>query len=110
MQIKHWLGIVVVAATCGLSQIAEAQGGKGHGPHRGGKAAAHMSHKGEENTNAQWSADPERGWVRAEEQQEQHDRLQTSQRTKKATQGSQQDDRGRTKEHSVKSGSIVGDY
>lgn len=33
--------------------------------HRGGQAAPHMSSKGAENTNAQWSADPEKGWVRA---------------------------------------------
>jgi hypothetical protein len=34
---------------------------------RGGKATEHMSTKGSANTNAQWSADPERGWVRADE-------------------------------------------
>lgn len=34
------------------------------------KAEAHMSDKGRANTNAQWSADPEKGWVRAEERQQ----------------------------------------
>jgi hypothetical protein len=29
-----------------------------------------MSNKGTANTNAQWSADPERGWVRAGERQD----------------------------------------
>lgn len=34
---------------------------------RGGKAAEHMSTKGAQNSNPQWSADPDRGWVRADE-------------------------------------------
>ena len=36
---------------------------------KGSKAEAHMSDKGHTDTNAQWSADPEKGWVRAEERQ-----------------------------------------
>jgi hypothetical protein len=44
------------------------QGDKGS--QRGGQAKSHMSSKGAANTNAQWSADPERGWVRAEERHE----------------------------------------
>lgn len=40
--------------------------------HRGGKAETYMSTNGRENTNAQWSADPERGWVRAEERHNLH--------------------------------------
>jgi hypothetical protein len=42
-------------------------------PPKGGKAGAHMSDKGRANTNAQWSADPEKGWVRAEERRELQD-------------------------------------
>lgn len=48
-----------------------AQGDKGS--QRGGQAKSHMSSKGAANTNAQWSADPERGWVRAEERHERRD-------------------------------------
>lgn len=33
----------------------------------GVKGAERMSERGRANTNAQWSADPERGWVRADE-------------------------------------------
>lgn len=40
---------------------------KGLARHHGGRAAEHRSEKGQWNTNSQWSADPERGWVRAEE-------------------------------------------
>jgi hypothetical protein len=38
---------------------------------RGGRADMHMSTKGQDNANAQWSADPERGWVRADERHDQ---------------------------------------
>jgi hypothetical protein len=40
---------------------------------RGGQASSHMSGKGAANNNAQWSADPERGWVRADESREQRE-------------------------------------
>jgi len=45
---------------------------------RGGKAADHMSERGSANTNAQWSADPERGWVRADKRHELHEQIDTS--------------------------------
>ena len=38
--------------------------------HRGGQASAHMNPKGSTNSNAQWSADPTRGWIRADERHE----------------------------------------
>ena len=44
--------------------------GKNLTRHRGGQASAHMSPKGSANSNAQWSADPTRGWIRAEERHE----------------------------------------
>jgi hypothetical protein len=34
-----------------------------------GKAAEHARERGRHNTNTQWSADPDRGWVRAEDRQ-----------------------------------------
>ena len=48
---------------------ASAQGKKST-HRRGGQASAHMSPKGSANSNAQWSADPTRGWIRAEERHE----------------------------------------
>ena len=42
-------------------------------PSKGSKAESHMSDKGRANTNAQWSADPEKGWVRAEEREQLRD-------------------------------------
>ena len=41
-----------------------AQGDKGS---QRGQAKSHLSSNGIANTNSQWSADPERGWVRAKE-------------------------------------------
>jgi len=38
--------------------------------HRGGQAADQMSNHADTNNNAQWSADPSRGWVRAKARQE----------------------------------------
>jgi hypothetical protein len=55
----------------GAAQAAGA--GKGAAKQRGGKAAEHRSEKGTLNTNGQWSADPERGWVRAEERHKMRD-------------------------------------
>jgi hypothetical protein len=54
------------------TQAAAAGAGKGANQ-RGGKASEHMSDKGALNNNSQWSADPERGWIRAEERHKIHD-------------------------------------
>jgi enterochelin esterase-like enzyme len=37
-----------------------------------------MSTKGTSNTNAQWSADPDRGWVRANERQNLNEKASSS--------------------------------
>ena len=42
-----------------------------------------MSSKGSANTNAQWSADPERGWVRAEERHQRHEESRRASKAKK---------------------------
>jgi hypothetical protein len=42
-------------------------------PPKGSKPGEQMSEKGQANTNAQWSADPEKGWVRAEERRDLRD-------------------------------------
>ena len=57
------------------------QGDKGSA--RGGQANSHMSSKGSANSNAQWSADPERGWVRADERQERHEESHETSKAKK---------------------------
>lgn len=50
--------------------------------HRGGQADTHMSEKGATNSNAQWSADPLRGWVRAQERHQQHEEKPSTARSK----------------------------
>jgi hypothetical protein len=41
-------------------------------PPKGSKSAAHMNVKDNKNTDAQWKADPEKGWVRADERRQLH--------------------------------------
>jgi hypothetical protein len=69
-----YLRAKIFAATLlwGFIPRVEADGGKKGSTHRGGKAESHMSEKGSANTNAQWSADPDHGWLRAEERHEFH--------------------------------------
>ena len=56
---------------CLTTSSQSAQGSKGANTKRG--EGSHMSSKGQENTNAQWSGDPERGRARAEERHELRD-------------------------------------
>src|SRR6516225_6726630 len=60
--LPNWPTVVMAAGT-GKQVLAQ----------RGGKAADHMSEKGSTNSNAQWSADPERGWVRSDKRHELHE-------------------------------------
>ena len=62
---------------------ASANAGQGDkGSNRGGQANSHMRSKGSANSNAQWSADPERGWVRADERQQREDESQATSKSK----------------------------
>ena len=65
---KRKTTIVILAALALASMKLLAQNAEA-APPKGVKAEAHMSDKGRANTNAQWAADPEKGWVRAEERQ-----------------------------------------
>ena len=65
--LPNWPG-AAMAASSGKQVLAQ----------RSGKAADHMSERGSANTNAQWSADPERGWVRADKRHELHEQIDTS--------------------------------
>ena len=69
------LGVVLLSVLLGTwVHAAEAAGaGNGKAHQRGGVASGRMSDKGKLNNNSQWSADPERGWVRAEERHKVHD-------------------------------------
>jgi hypothetical protein len=80
MKPRKFIAAITILNTLTLCVSAySAAAPKQRTPARGGQAATHMSSKGEDNTNAQWSADPERGWVRAEER---HETNQTRQSTK----------------------------
>ena len=73
MKVKNFSVVLLILS--GLLSIAgsraEAKDQSNHATtHRGGQAATQMGSKAVANSNAQWSADPSRGWVRAEERQE----------------------------------------
>ena len=77
--------ITVMALTALLGSFTgpafgAAAGKGGNSEHR--KGAEHMSGKGRVNTNAQWSADPDRGWVRAEERHKLREKNDSSDRVK----------------------------
>ena len=80
---KHVIAAMIIAALLDTSAVSAASAGKNSGSQRGGKGAEHMSPKGSANTNAQWSADPERGWVRAEERHKQDKKDGVTSETKK---------------------------
>lgn len=65
----------------GLTMEIASAAGKQIGSERGGKAANHVSERGSTNGNAQWSADPERGWIRAENRQGLHEQSHKSTET-----------------------------
>jgi hypothetical protein len=76
-------GVLNALALSSINYSAYAAQAKGRTAQRGGKANTHMSVNGQENTNAQWSADPDRGWVRAEERHDLHQQGQSTVRDKK---------------------------
>jgi len=60
------LFMVLNVAVAGLSSSVNAGQGKN-------SSASNMSKKSSSNSNTQWSADPERGWVRADERRKSSD-------------------------------------
>jgi hypothetical protein len=78
----------------GVPAHGETAQAHGAGGNQGGRAMGHMAGKAAANTNAQWSADPERGWIRAEERKGMKNPR--SSRSTERTQGkAKQDDKGK---------------
>jgi len=63
-------GLLNALALCVTDMPASAGQEKGPSVNHREKARTQMSAKGKENTNAPWSADPDHGWIRAEERNE----------------------------------------
>jgi hypothetical protein len=82
---NRWVSVVIFSALlrCFTSAVVEAGQEKTAPSNRGGKASAHTSGKGIENSNAQWSADPEKGWVRADERHKLRDERHSTEKSKK---------------------------
>ena len=80
MRPTNFLGTLVLVSAllpnCGEFALA-AGGGKQVPVQPGGKSTDHVSERRSTNTNAQWSADPEKGWVRAEKRHELHEQSDT---------------------------------
>lgn len=73
MKLKNRTVVLLILSALLLSagsRAAAKHHSKHFSNHRGGQAANGMSGKASVNSNAQWSADPTRGWVRATERQE----------------------------------------
>jgi hypothetical protein len=83
---NYLVGVMILTALFGTGANA-ASAGNNSGNQRGGKAAEHMSTKGSVKTNAQWSADPERGWVRADERHKQPEKGSAASDSKKKGKG-----------------------
>lgn len=81
---NYIVAAVILTALVGMSAASAASADKNKVSERGGKAAEHMSTRGSANTNAQWSADPERGWVRADERRNQDKKNGVASETKKS--------------------------
>ncbi len=96
MKSNHYvatLAILNALLFCFSNSPAQAGEAKGGASQRGGQASSHMSSKGQENTNAQWSADPEKGRERAEERHNLHH--------KRHSKGKSNQNRGKHKEKLV---------
>jgi hypothetical protein len=74
---KYCAGLIILSTLFSTGPANVASAGNSS-EQRSGKATPHMSTKGSINTNAQWSADPEKGWVRADERRKQHEKGSTA--------------------------------
>jgi hypothetical protein len=73
------LNVLAFSLTHSPAHSGQAKKDAGHG----GQANSHLSSKGAASHNAQWSADPERGWVRADERREQREESRQASKSKK---------------------------
>lgn len=89
-----WSVVILIALLIDCIGVAfGAAAGKGSLNQHGARAASQMSTKGASNNNAQWTADPVRGWVRADERH----KIQQKTASSKATQQSDGTQRGKGK-------------
>lgn len=79
---SYRISTIVIAAVFTLAASTLDPEPLGAAQSRGAKAGTHMSDKGRANTNAQWMADPEKGWVRAEGRHQLRDEKQENAKSK----------------------------
>ena len=83
MKPNQYISVFLLLGAFCLTHSTAHSGQAKKDPGRGGQADSHMSSKGAASANAQWSADPERGWVRAGERREQRDESRQADKIKK---------------------------
>lgn len=89
---RHVTAFLLMNALTFSLAYSHAVAAQGHGnSHSGSQANSPLSNKGTPNTKAQWSADPERGWVRKSEEQ--------GHATTKQNQGKQKPNGGKEKKN-----------
>jgi hypothetical protein len=65
---RHVTVFLLLSALTFAQTHSYAQGGQGKGKsYGGGQTSSQMTGKDSTETNAKWSADPERGWIRTDE-------------------------------------------
>jgi hypothetical protein len=81
MKVAGYISVLAIANLL-LANVTSsiAAGGKGKNPHKQRGVSTKNSSKQSTNQNAQWSADPDRGWVRSDDSHSIHgrDRLPTA--------------------------------
>ena len=95
MKFADYTALLMIASCLlvGLPAHGEAAQAHGAGGNQGGRAMGHMASRAAANSNAQWSADPQRGWVRAEERKGMKGAR--SRPTQRAQAKAKQDDKGK---------------
>lgn len=73
MKLSQYVTIILLLNVLNFFSVASGANAEPGKKKAGGQAESHMSSKGSANSNAQWTADPVRGWVRADERHEVHD-------------------------------------
>jgi len=93
-----------------LLSVGTTSGGAAQAKHsssqRGGQAAGQTSSKGSAQSNHQWSADPERGWVRGDEAHGANDQRSATKRQKQSR--AQPNDKGKKLKNDFRGGSHDG--
>lgn len=82
MKPNHYLAMLALlnAMLFCFSDVSFQAGGAEDGPYLIGQTSSDKGGKTPENADPQWSADPERGWIRSDERHENRDQRQSGEK------------------------------